>query len=79
MKKLDELPNIGRVMIERLKKINVVTTDDLIDLGSKEAYRRLLKLEGDTCLDTLYALEGAIKEIRWHDLSKNKKDELKDF
>ena len=27
----------------------------------------------------LYALEGAIQGIRWHDLSKEKKDNLRDF
>jgi DNA transformation protein len=77
--KLTEIPNIGRVMKERLARIHITTPEELNKLGSKEVYKRLYEVEGDTCLDTLYGLEGAILGIRWHELSKEKRDELKEF
>lgn len=76
---LIEMPNIGNVMRKRLASVNITTSDKLIKLGSKKVYKRLKDLEGDTCLDTLYGLEGAIEGIRWHDLSKEKKEELKEL
>lgn len=79
MKKLKDLPNIGKIMIQRLSNINIHTTDELMKLGSKEVYKRLLAYEGDTCLDTLYGLEGAIRGIRWHDLGKEDRNDLKTF
>jgi len=36
-------------------------------------------LEGDTCFNTLCALEGAIQGILWHNLSDEAKADLKRF
>jgi len=71
--------NIGKVMEERLKKVGINDLDTLLRLGSKEAFLRLLSSESDTCLCSLYGLEGAICGIRWHNLSPDVKEDLKNF
>jgi len=49
-------------------------------LGSKQALIKISALENSgACLNMLYALEGAIQGIRWHGLSKETKQELKEF
>jgi len=46
--KLSEMPNIGKVMEKRLAAVDVQSPQDLIRVGSKEAFARLWSLEGDT-------------------------------
>jgi len=79
MEKLRELPNIGQVMEERLAAVGINDVETFIKTGSKEAFIKLRLLEGDTCLSSLCGLEGAIQGIRWHGLSKETKDDLKEF
>ena len=35
--------------------------------------------DSGVCINMLFALEGAIQGIRWHDLDKTRKRELNDF
>lgn len=79
MEELKGMPNVGKITIKRLKNVGITTGDELISLGSKEVYKKLLAYEGDTCLDTLYGLEGAVEGIRWCNLSDNTKKDLKSF
>ncbi|WP_197049980.1 MULTISPECIES: TfoX/Sxy family DNA transformation protein [Thermoanaerobacterium] len=55
------------------------TPGQLIELGSKEAFLRIRTIDSSACINRLYALEGAIRNIRWHFLSQDIKDELKAF
>jgi len=73
--KLESMKNIGKVLADDLRAINILTPDDLVKIGSIEA---LIKLgyEGPTCSNKLYALEGAIQNIRWHDLDKGHREHL---
>lgn len=48
MGKLTDMPNIGKVMEKRLAAVGINTPDELIRIGSKEAFTRLRLLEGDT-------------------------------
>ena len=79
-KKLTELPNIGIVLAKKLQSIGVMNESDLIQLGSENAIMKLATIESnEVCINMLYALEGAIQGIRWHNLSAARKDELKIF
>lgn len=40
MGELSKLPNIGKVVEEQLNQVGITTVDQLIDLGSKEAWLR---------------------------------------
>ena len=79
MGKLSKLPNIGRVLEEQLNYAGITTVDDLINMGSKEAWLKIKEMDESACLSRLMALEGAIQNIRWHDLSEDDKKNLKDF
>jgi DNA transformation protein len=79
MSELTNLPNIGKVMVQRLAAADITTAEQLKELGGKEAFFRLRMIEGDTCLSSLCALEGAVKGVRWHTLSPEEKAELKKY
>jgi len=79
MGELSKLPNIGKVLEEQLNEVGINTIDDLINNGSKESWLKIKKIDDSACINRLMALEGAIQNIRWHNLSKNDKKNLKDF
>ena len=80
MKELEKLPNIGKTVAEILRKIGVNTEQELVEMGSENAIIKISTLENSgACINMLYALEGAIQGIRWHGLSREKKQELKEF
>ncbi len=76
---LTSLPNIGKVLAERLMQAGIATPDDLRAIGSKNAFICIKTIDSGACLSMLYALEGAVQNIRWHDLDVNKKSQLKTF
>ena len=80
MKTIEELPNIGKTLAEKLKNIGVTNELELIELGSENAIIKIATLENNrACLNMSYALEGAIQGIRWHGLAVDRKQELKEF
>ena len=80
MKSLTDLPNIGVTLAQKLEQVGICTPQQLIETGSENALIRISTLENNgVCINMLYALEGAIEGIRWHGLSKNKKEKLKEF
>lgn len=80
MNELEKLPNIGKTIADKLHKIGVNTEQELVKLGSENAIIKISTLENSgACINMLYALEGAIQGIRWHGLSKVRKQELKEF
>ncbi len=79
MGELSKLPNIGKVLEKQLNDVGINTVDDLINLGSKEAWLKIKEIDDSACLNRLMALEGAIQNIRWHNLSEEDKDNLRNF
>lgn len=79
MGELTSLPNIGVTCEKRLASIGINDIETLKKNGSKEAFIKLFLVEGDTCFNTLCALEGAIQGIRWHNLPEEIKTDLKKF
>ena len=79
MGELSKLPNIGKVLEKQLNDVGINTSDDLINLGSKEAWLKIKEIDDSACLNRLMALEGAIQNIRWHNLSEEDKDNLRNF
>ena len=79
MEKLSKLPNIGRVLEQKLIEADIQTPGQLIQLGAEQAFLRLSIEDEGACYNMLCALEGAIQGIRWHQLSKERKTELKEF
>ncbi len=79
MGELSKLPNIGKSVEEQLNLIGIYSLEDLKQIGSKEAWLKIKEIDKSACINRLYALEGAIEGIRWHNLSEEKKLMLKEF
>ncbi len=76
---LTQLPNIGKVVSEKLFQVGITTPEELKAIGSEQAFIRLQTIDETACLSMLQALEGAVQGIRWHNLSKERKEELREF
>jgi DNA transformation protein and related proteins len=76
MGKLSEMPNIGKELERRLEEAGIKTREQLLEHGSIRTFQLLHDLDPTACINELYALEGAVQNIRWHDLDKARKDEL---
>ena len=74
---LTQLPNIGPALAGRLADIGVTSAEQLRTLGAVAAVRELLVVDDPACYNTLYALQGAIEGIRWHDLPHATRERLK--
>ena len=57
MGELSKLPNLGKVVEEQLNEVGINTVDDLIDIGSKEAWLKIKEIDGSACINRLMALE----------------------
>lgn len=78
LKSLKDLPNIGKTIEKELNGIGISSDEDLKRIGAVEALIRISKsIFDEGCLNKLYALEGAIQNIRWHSLEENRKAEIK--
>ena len=47
MGELSKLPNIGNVLEKQLNDVGINTIDDLINLGSKEAWLKIKEIDND--------------------------------
>ena len=76
---LTQLPNIGCVVAEKLSQAGINTPEELIAIGSEQAFIRLQTIDSSACFSMLQALEGAVQGVRWHKLTKERKAQLKAF
>jgi len=79
MARLSEMVNIGKELEKQLNEIGINTFEKLRKTGSKNAWLKIRHIDSSACYNRLCALEGAIRGIRWHNLSEEDKNELKEF
>jgi DNA transformation protein and related proteins len=79
MSSLTDLPNIGKEVSQRLEEVDIHTPEDLKAAGTEQAFLRLKAIDPGACYCMLCGLEGAIQGIRWHQLSAERKEELRHF
>jgi len=79
MGELQKLSNIGKELERQLNEVGIYTCDDLTECGSREAWIRIKGVDPSACINRLMALEGAIQNIRWHNLADCDKECLKKF
>ena len=73
---LSSAPNLGRALIAELAGVGVTDLVQLEQLGSVETARRLARHGVSVCANKLYALEGAVRGIRWHTIPAQERSEL---
>ena len=76
---LTSMMNIGKEMEKKLTSVGINCAEELIELGSKQAFVKLKEAYPQVCLVHLYTLEGAVTNTEFNNLSKEKKKELKEF
>jgi DNA transformation protein len=79
MSDLTSLPNLGKEVSRRLNEVGIHSASELKAIGSEQAFLRLKAVDPGACFCMLCGLEGAIQGIRWHNLSPERKQELKQF
>ena len=76
---LSTLQNIGTQLEAQLADVGIYTAQQLREVGSREAWLRILARDPSACLMRLCALEGAIQGVRWFYLDAATKASLRDF
>lgn len=79
MGELTTLPNIAAKLESQLADVGITTIQQLKEVGSREAWLRILACDPSACIMRLSALEGAIQGVRWHNLDEETKKSLKEF
>ena len=79
MSELTSLRNIGKEIEKKLKFAGIATAEELIKIGSEEAFIRLKSHYPNVCLVYLYAIEGAISDTKYNQLPEDVKRRLKNF
>ncbi len=78
----NQLRNVGPIMAKKLIQANINTPKQLREMGAKKAYLHIHG-SGGFCgkfhAAYLYALEGAICNCDWRDISQEKKEDFKAF
>ncbi len=80
MVQLAQLPNIGKTLANKLELLGISIPETLLELGSKEAFKKFFEQDPKSaCINKLYALEGAIQGVCWHQLPPETKEDLKEY
>ena len=79
MTELTSMMNIGKEMARKLSSVGIDSKEKLMQTGSKQAFLKLKGIYPQVCLVHLYALEGAVQNVDFNALTKDKKKELKVF
>jgi len=76
MSNLQDHINIGKDCAKKLQQVGINSFEELQEVGSEQAFLRIKAIDSGACLSMLSALEGAILDIRWHNLPPERKQEL---
>jgi TfoX/Sxy family transcriptional regulator of competence genes len=74
---VEKLPNLGPKSAAWLRSVGIRTRADLEALGAVRAFRRVSAAGHAPSLNLLYALEGALLDLRWDRLSAAVKANLR--
>jgi len=79
MSRLEDMPNIGKVLADRLRAAGIGDEATLMQLGDGAAFLRIrAELPEDACTHTRLALAGAVRGVRWHALDEGLRARLRD-
>ena len=79
MSELTSMRNIGGEMARKLAAVGIDSPEKLRETGAKQAYFQVKETFPNVCLVHLYALEGAITDQEYNQLSEETKKDLKAF
>lgn len=70
------LKNLGMASVNILHAVGVNSYDDLSEMGAVEAYCRIKSRGIQVSKVMLYALQGALMDVHWNDLTPDLKSQL---
>lgn len=77
MSDIEDLPNIGKELGQRLRRVGIATDKALLEVGDAKAFGLIRAgLPEDACTHTRLALAGAVRGVRWHSLDKALREQL---
>ena len=79
MGELSKVVNIGPKVEEQLISVGINSLEKLKEVGAKNAWLRIQKIDSSACIHRLLALEGAIQGVKKSDLPDSVKADLKAF
>ena len=79
MGELSKVVNIGPKVEEQLISVGINSLEKLKEVGAKNAWLRIQKIDSSACIHRLLALEGAIQGVKKSDLPDSVKADLKTF
>ncbi|MBI9036506.1 MAG: TfoX/Sxy family DNA transformation protein [Bacteroidales bacterium] len=79
MQELSSLPNVSKLIKRKLNDVNIYNADQLIEIGSREAFTKIKAAFPQSCIYFLFRLEGAVTDKKWYKLGKEKEKELVDY
>jgi DNA transformation protein len=71
-----QLKNLGMASVNILRAVGINTYADLKRTGAVETYRRIKARDINVSKVMLYALQGALMDVHWNDLSPDHKRQL---
>ena len=71
-----KLRNIGPQSAAWLRQVGLRTREDLAGAGTVEAFMRVRRAGFKPGLNLLYAIEGALNDCHWQDVSEPRRGEL---
>jgi DNA transformation protein len=72
--RLEDVVNIGPALAHDLRAVGVADVEQLRDVGAQEAWLRMHAAGCHDCLSSLLALEGAVRGVRWMQISTHDRD-----
>lgn len=73
---LQHLRNLGKTSAQWLHAVGIHSASDLRRLGAVDAYRAVKARGFRASKVLLYAIEGALQDIHWNDISAERKEAL---
>jgi len=75
--RLEDLPNVGKVLADRLRRAGIMTAEQFYAAGDDGAFARLVAVyPEEACTHTRLALAGAARGVRWRGLPQALRKEL---
>lgn len=71
-----KLRNIGPKSAAWLRQVGLRSREDLVAIGAAEAFVKVRRAGFKPSLNLLYALEGALLDCHWQDVSEARRSEL---
>ncbi|MBM7798107.1 DNA transformation protein [Microlunatus panaciterrae] len=78
MTRLEDVVNLGPKLAADLRAVSIPDLETLQTVGAIDACRRLEANGLHDCINALFALEGAIRGLRWFSLPAEDRRRLKD-